>query len=106
MSHTILYGVVKAFLELICDSGNGIFVDGVAWHLSTAQDGLMDRMNAIIKRVHLTSAYNRGVRLLSGPSRQCASPHPPVTVAVILFLRMHMHVNTRLQGTRCVSVVL
>jgi len=105
MSHTILYGVVKAFLELICDSGNGIFVDGVAWHLSTAQDGLMARMNAIIKRIHLTSAYNRGVRLLTGPSDKCASPRPPVTAACILFPRMHMYLNTLMQGNRCISVV-
>jgi len=71
MSHTILYGIVKAFIDLICDSGNGVFVNGRPWHLSTEKDGLMARMNNILKRIHLTSAYNRGVRLLSGPSDKC-----------------------------------
>lgn len=68
MSHTILYGLVKAFLDLICDPGNGVVVDGVKWHLSTTKDGLMSRMNHLIRRVRLTSAYNRGARVLAAPS--------------------------------------
>lgn len=70
MSHTILYGLVKAWLDLVCDSGNGITVNNTRWHLTTTQDGHMYRMNNTIRAIRLTSAYNRPARTLSGPSKK------------------------------------
>ena len=74
MSHTILYGLVKAWLDLVCNSANGLVVDGVPFHLHRTlpkkkgepkeHEKLIHRINRIMRRIQLTSAYNRGVRLL------------------------------------------
>lgn len=74
MSHTILYGLVKAWLELVCKSTNGVEVDGVPFHLHlyppkkqgelVEKEKLIHRMVRVMRRIQLTSAYNRDVRLL------------------------------------------
>lgn len=74
MSHTILYGLVKAWLELVCKSTNGVVVQGVPFHLhltSPRKDGvsqgsekLIERIVRIMRLIKLTSAYNRDCRLL------------------------------------------
>jgi len=56
VSHTILYGIVKAWLDLIRDPGNGIFINGVRFLLSGS---LLDKFNDVIEAIQLTSAYNR-----------------------------------------------
>lgn len=60
MSHTILNGLWRGFLDLIC-SANGITVTGAEFRLSK---GLMRRIDVIIGAVHLNSAFNRSAKKL------------------------------------------
>lgn len=85
MSHTILYGLVKAWLDLVCDSGNGIEVGGIKWHLTTTHDGVMSKMNKTIREIRLTSAYNRPARTLAGPSNKDDGYEVVYTTAVVQF---------------------
>lgn len=56
MSHTILYALLRAFMELICYSGNGLKVDGKPFHLDSM---LLKRMNSFMATIQYPSAYNR-----------------------------------------------
>lgn len=62
MSHTILNGLLRAFLTLICNTSNGIVVNGEEFHLTTE---VQNRMDGIIKRLQFPSAFNRPAVLLN-----------------------------------------
>ena len=62
VSHTILYGLVKAWLDLICDTKNEIFINGVRFVLSGK---LLEQFNDVISGVKLSSAYNRPAQTLA-----------------------------------------
>lgn len=60
MSHTILHGLWRGFLGLIC-SANGIRVDGREFRLPKS---MMRRVDNIVGAIHLTSAFNRSAKKL------------------------------------------
>lgn len=86
MSHTILYGLVKAWLELICKSNNGVEVDGVPFHLHNSpgkkkdqpkdSEKLIERIVRLMRRIKLTSAYNRDLKLLPSGDDGCDNQMP------------------------------
>lgn len=61
MSHTILNGLTRGFLNLVCDTTNGLIVNGKPFHLSPATQ---NRMDGVISRLRLPSAFNRPPSLL------------------------------------------
>lgn len=56
LSHSILYALVRNFVELICHTGNGLEVDGKKFSLST---DLQNRLDAFSDKIKWPSAYNR-----------------------------------------------
>lgn len=63
VSHTILNGLLRAFLSLICDTTNGIQVGGMPFHLDNKTQERMDRF---INRLQFPSAFGRPACLLKG----------------------------------------
>lgn len=63
MCHSVWYGVGRNWLELICNTTNGIEVDGKPVCLGTQ---LQERADLIIHRTRLPSAYGRPPCLLRG----------------------------------------
>lgn len=84
MSHTILYGLVKAWVDLVCRSGNGVVVKGVPFHLHGTfpknkvekknPEKLIGRMARVMRSIHLTSAYNRDIKILPTGDEECVLP--------------------------------
>lgn len=68
VSHTILYGLVKAWLELICDTSNGIVIDGIPFVLTGP---VLDKFNAVINGIVMCSAYNRPPLSLESKAQGC-----------------------------------
>lgn len=62
MSHTILYGVVKPWLDLVCDTNNGITVDGRPFHIASS---IQKEMDAVISSLKPHSSYGRPFKLLA-----------------------------------------
>ena len=73
VSHTILYSLLKAWLDLICHTSNGIFVQGKKFVLQGGKDGILDSINDAIDSIQLSSAYNRGALSLVPAADGCAS---------------------------------
>lgn len=63
MSHMILNGLVRPFLSLICDTTNGLTVNGKQFHVPTSTQ---DRMDMLIRRLQFPSSFNRPACLLRG----------------------------------------
>lgn len=61
MSHTILNGLTRGFLNLVCDTGNGLVVNGTSFHLPPATQ---NRMDGVISRLKFPGAFNRPPGLL------------------------------------------
>lgn len=71
MSHTILNGLFRSFMTLICDTRNGLVVDKKPFYLSTDTQKAMD---TVIGQMRFPSAYNRPPRLLSEYAIILATP--------------------------------
>lgn len=56
MSHSILYSLLRNFMELICNTTNGLEVDGMGFFLAGQ---LQDRMDTFSEKFEYPSAYNR-----------------------------------------------
>lgn len=56
MSHSILYSLVRGFLELICHTANGYEIGGRSFCLSS---DLQDRMDRFSDKIQYPSAFNR-----------------------------------------------
>jgi len=68
ISHTILNGLVRSLVTLICDTGNGFVVWGEPFHLTPSTQIRMDRL---IDRLVFPSTYGRpAVKIRCG----CESP--------------------------------
>lgn len=76
MSHTILHGLWRSFIALIC-SPNGIMVNGKEFRLSK---DVMRRIDKIIDAIHLTSAFNRSATKLC----EC----DPISAIVVCYRNM------------------
>lgn len=63
MSHSILYALLKAFLELICHPSNGLTVDDKAFSIPVE---LQVRMDMFADRIEYPSAYGRRPPKLQG----------------------------------------
>lgn len=61
MSHTILHGVVRQFIDFICNAGAHILVRNKPFYLPKDVRELMD---SFIERIQLPSAFNRAGRKL------------------------------------------
>ena len=69
ISHTLLHGLCRGFLELICHTTNGIYTlhKGKLTGFWLPVD-IQKRLDEIIDAIHLTSAFNRSAKKF----RQCA----------------------------------
>lgn len=56
ISHTILNGIVRGFIDFICTTGKGFIVNGRPFYLPRS---IKHRIDDYIKRIQLPSAYNR-----------------------------------------------
>lgn len=99
MSHTILNGLTRSFLGLICDTTNGLRVNGELFHLKPATQARMDRL---IKRLRFPSAYNRPACQLRGGcvDFHCTAIQQPVVriTQVIACRRAQIDIAHRLPG--------
>ena len=62
LSHTILNGIARGFLTFICDTGNGLLVEGMPFCLSAALQARMDR---VITHIQKHTSFTRPFRLLA-----------------------------------------
>lgn len=70
LSHSILYSLVRGFLELICYAANGFVVDGRKFSLPPE---LQDRMDIFADKIEYPSAFNR-----RPPKLRRHAPAPPL----------------------------
>lgn len=68
MSHSILYALLRAFVDLICHSGNGIWVDGQKFSICI---DVLRRMDTFSEKIEYPCAYNRRPPKL----RRCVHPY-------------------------------
>ena len=79
LSHTILNGIARGFVSLVCDTGNGLLVDGAPFCLPAALQARMDR---VIGRMEKHSSFTRPFRLLTGCDTICSQVHSQVRTLV------------------------
>lgn len=88
MSHTILNGIGKDFLELIFDTTNGIVVDGRPFHVPL---DVQHDMDIVIDSLDLPSAFNRPPCQIRGCALSCACKVMSVLCSVAPPSLIHGH---------------